>query len=84
MKKRKKRPSPEQIVRKIQDANQVLTEGGGVAAVFTALNVTEAACDGWRDPRVGLKAKDAKTPKNLDTQNLQLEKPFVETGHEKS
>lgn len=84
MKKRKKRPSPEQIVRKIQDANQVLTEGGGVAAVFTELNVTEATCDGWRDPCVGFKAKDAKTPKNLDTQNLQLEKPFVETGHEKS
>jgi len=39
--KRRKRHSPEQIVRKIQEADRILAEGGDVAAVLRQLNVTE-------------------------------------------
>ena len=42
MTKRKKRHSPEQIVRKIQQADRILAEGGDVAAVLRELNITEA------------------------------------------
>ena len=40
--KRRKRHSPEQIVRKIQEADRILAEGGDVVAVLRQLNVTEA------------------------------------------
>jgi hypothetical protein len=40
--KRRKRHSPEQIVRKIQEADRILAEGGDVVAVLRQLNVTES------------------------------------------
>ena len=43
---RMKQHSPEQIVRKIKDAGQILAEGGGVAAVLKELNLTEATYSG--------------------------------------
>ena len=48
MTKRKKRHSPEQIVRKIQDADRILAEGGDVATVLKELDVTEATYYRWR------------------------------------
>jgi hypothetical protein len=48
MTKRKKRHSPEQIVRKIQQADRILAEGGDVAAVLRELNITEATYYRWR------------------------------------
>jgi hypothetical protein len=48
MTKRRQRHSPEQIVRKIQDADRILAEGGDVAAVVRQLNVTEATYYQWR------------------------------------
>jgi transposase-like protein len=60
MTKRKKRHSPEQIVRKIQQADRILAEGGDVAAVLREFNITEATYYRWRNHYGGLKAEDAK------------------------
>ena len=49
MTKRKKRYSPEQIVRKVQQADRILAEGGQVASVLQELNVTEATYYRWRN-----------------------------------
>ena len=49
MTKREQRHSPEQIVRKIRDADRILAEGGDVAAVLRELNVTEATYYRWRN-----------------------------------
>ena len=38
--KRRQRHSPEQIVRKIQEADRILAEGGDVVAVLRQLNLT--------------------------------------------
>ena len=72
--KRKDRHSLEQIVRKIQDVNRILAEGGDVVAVLRELNVTEANYYRWRNPFGGLKAEVAKMLKFLDKQNLPLKK----------
>jgi transposase-like protein len=72
--KRRKRHSPEQIVRKIQEADRILAEGGDVAAVLRHLNVTEATYYRWRNQFGGLRAEDAKKLKHLEKQNLQLKK----------
>ena len=84
MTKRKKRHSPEQIVRKIQDADRILAEGGDVAAVLRELNVTEATYYRWRNHYGGLKAEDAKKLKQLEKQNLQLKKLLAEAELEKA
>ena len=84
MTKRKKRYSPEQIVRKIQDADRILAEGGDVAAVLRELNVTEATYYRWRNHYGCLKAEDAKKLKQLEKQNLQLKKLLAEAELEKA
>lgn len=84
MTKRRQRHSPEQIVRKIQDADRVLAEGGDVAAVLRELNVTEATYYRWRNQFGGLKAEDAKKLKQLEKQNLQLKKLLAEAELEKA
>ncbi len=65
MKKRKTRHSPEQIVRKIQQADRILAEGGDVAAVVRELNITEATYYRWRNHYGGPKES---TP--IETINL--------------
>ena len=82
--KRRKRHSPEQIVRKIQEADRILAEGGDVAAVLRQLNVTEATYYRWRNQFGGLKAEDAKELKRLEKQNLQLGKLLAEAELEKA
>ena len=47
--KRRQRHSPEQIVRKIQEADRILAEGRDVVAVLRQLNVTEATYYRWRN-----------------------------------
>ena len=84
MTKRRQRHSPEQIVRKIQDADRILAEGGDVAAVLRELNVTEATYYRWRNQFGGLKAEDAKKLKHLEKQNLQLKKLLAEAELEKA
>ena len=46
--KRKKRHSPEQIVRKLRDADAMLNAGKDVAAVLQALEISEATYHRWR------------------------------------
>ena len=84
MTKRRKRHSPEQIVRKIQGAEQTLAEGGDVVAVLTELNLTEAAHSRWRDHLGSLKAKDARKLKHLEKQDLALKKLLAEAELEKA
>ena len=83
MTKRKKRHSPEQISRKIQDADLTLAQGGNLVAVLKELNVTEATYTRWRNHHGGLKVEDAKKLKQLEKQNLALRKLLVEAELEK-
>jgi len=82
--KRRKRHSPGQIVRKIQEADRIIAEGGDVAAVLRQLNVTEATYYRWRNQFGGLKAEDAKKLKHLEKQNLALKKLSAEAELEKA
>ena len=76
--KKRKRHYPEQIVRKIQEADRIVAEGGDVAAVLRQLNVNEATYYRWRNQFGGLKAEDAKKLKHPEKQNLQLKKLLAE------
>jgi transposase-like protein len=60
MTRRRKRHSPEQIVRKLRDADAMLNAGKDLAAVLQALEVSESTLARWRTQYGGMKAEEAK------------------------
>ena len=64
--RRRRRHSPEQIVRKLRDAEAMLNAGKDVAAVLLALEVGEATYLRWRNQYGGMKAEEAKRLKELE------------------
>ena len=71
-KKRRKRHTPEQIVKKLRDADAMLNSGKDVAAVLQALEISEATYQRWRSQYGGMKASEAKRLKELEDENRKL------------
>lgn len=71
---KRKRHSPEQVVRKLREADRLLSEGKDIAAVCQALEVSEATFHRWRNQYGGMKADEAKRLKELEIENGRLKK----------
>jgi putative transposase len=69
-----RRHTPEQIVRKLREADRMLNEGADVAAVARHLEVSEQTYYRWRNQYGGMKADDAKKLKELERENNQLKR----------
>lgn len=76
--KRRKRHSPEQIVRKLRDADSLLNAGKDLAAVLQSLEVSEATLHRWRAQYGGMKAEEAVRLKKLEDENQQLKEVVAE------
>ncbi len=76
--KRGKRHSPEQIVRKLRDADAMLNAGKDEAAVLQALEVSESTYLRWRNQYGGMKAEEAKRLKILEDENKRLKELVAE------
>jgi len=72
MTRRRKRHNPEQIVRKLRDADAMLNAGKDLAAVLQALEVSQSTFDRWRNQYGGMKAEEAKRLKELEDENKRL------------
>lgn len=70
--KRRTRHSPEQIVRKLRDADAILNAGKDLAVVLQTLEVSESTYDRWRKQFGGMKAEEAKRLKELEEENRRL------------
>jgi putative transposase len=70
--KRRTRHKPEQIVRKLRDADAMLNAGKDQAAVLQALEISEATYLRWRKQYGGMKAEEAKRLKELEDENKRL------------
>ena len=70
--KRRKRHSPEQIVRKLRDADAMLNAGKDLSAVLQSLEVSEATYGRWRSQYGGMKAEEAVRLKKLEDENKRL------------
>ena len=70
--KRRKRHNPEQIVRKLRDADAMLNVGKELAAVLQALEVSESTYARWRSQYGGMKAEEAVRLKKLEDENRRL------------
>lgn len=66
--------SPDQIIRKLREADRLLAEGKNNAEVAKALEVTEWTLSRWRNQYGGLKGDDAKRLKELEKENARLKR----------
>jgi len=80
---KRKRHSPEQVIRKLREADRMLSEGKEIAAVCQALEVSEATFHRWRNQYGGMKANDAKQLKELQIENGRLKKLVAEQALDK-
>ena len=76
--KRRKRHNPEQVVRKLRDADAMLNSGKDVAAVLQALEVSESTYVRWRSQYGGMKAEEAVRLKRLEEENKKLKEVVAE------
>ena len=69
---KRRRHTPEQIIRKLREAERLLGEGKSLAEVTKLLEVSEATFHRWRAQYGGMKADDAKRLKELERENVRL------------
>ena len=81
---KRKRHNPEQIVRKLQEADRLLNAGKSVAHVCQALEVSEATFHRWRNQYGGMKCEEARRLKDLEQENARLKKLLAEAELDKA
>ena len=77
-KRGRKRHSPEQIIRKLREAEAMLAVGKTMGQVVQALEVSEQTYHRWRNQYGGMKAEEAKRLKHLEQENSRLKKVVAE------
>jgi putative transposase len=70
----KKRHTPEQIVRKLRQADAELAAGTSVPEIARRLGISEATFHRWRNQYGGMKADAMKRLKELEAENARLKK----------
>jgi transposase-like protein len=80
----RKRHTPEQVVRKLTQADRLLADGKDIADVCRELQVSEQTYYRWRNQFGGLKADDAKRLKDLQKQNATLKRLLADAELEKA
>lgn len=76
--RRRRRHTPEQIVRKLRDADAMLNAGKDEAAVLQALEISSSTYERWRKQYGGMKAEEARRLKELEQENQQLKELVAE------
>ena len=71
---KRRRHTPEQVVRKLREADRMLAEGRTVPEVAKELEVSENTFHRWRAQYGGMKADDVKRLKELERENAQLKR----------
>jgi DNA-binding transcriptional MerR regulator len=71
---KRRRHTPEQIIRKLREADRLLAEGKELSEVAKALEVSEQTLHRWRATYGGMKADDVKRLKQLESENARLKR----------
>jgi transposase-like protein len=79
-----KKHSPEQIVRRLQEAGAMLAVGKTVGQVCQTLEVSEQTFHRWRNQYGGMKAQEAKRLRELEEENRRLKKLLAEAELDKA
>ncbi len=75
---KRRRHTPEQIVRKLREADRLLGEEKDIAEVVRHLEVSEATLHRWRNQYGGMKAEGAKRLRELERENGRLKQVVAE------
>jgi transposase len=70
----RRRHTPEQVVRKLREADRLLGEGLELPEVTKLLEVSEQTYFRWRNQFGGMKAEDVKRLKELEAENARLKR----------
>lgn len=71
---KRRRHTPEQIIRKLREAERLLGEGKTIPEVVKALQISEQTYHRWRNQYGGMKADDVKRLKTLERENATLKR----------
>lgn len=71
---KRRRHTPDQIIRKLAEGNKLLGAGQEVAEVCRHLEIAESTWQRWLAQYGGIKAHDAKRLKELEAENARLKK----------
>ena len=71
---KRKRHTPQQVVRKLQEAQAALAAGRELAAVCQMLCISEQTYYRWKKKYGGMKATEAKRLASLEEENSRLKK----------
>lgn len=84
MTRRRKRHGPEQIIRKLRDADAMLSAGKSLGEICQALEVSEQTLHRWRNQYGGMKAEEAKRLRELEQENRRLKHLLAEAELDKA
>jgi len=71
---KRRRHTPEQVIRKLREAERMLGEGKTIAEAAKELGISEQTYHRWRNQYGGMKADDAKRLKELERENATLKR----------
>ncbi len=71
---KRRRHTPDQIIRKLAEGNKMLGVGQQLAEVCRHLEIAESTWHRWLAQYGGMKAGDAKRLKDLEAENARLKK----------
>ena len=80
---KRKRHTPEQIIRKLREADAMLAAGKTIGQVAQALQISEQTFHRWRNQYGGMKAEEARRLKELEQENKRLKKLLAEAELDK-
>ena len=75
---KRRRHTPEQIVRKLRDADRMLAEGADLALVCRQLEVSVQTYQRWRVQYKAMRPEDVARLKQLEKENARLKRLLAE------
>jgi putative transposase len=79
-----KKHGPEQIIKKLREADAMMATGKTIGQVVQSLEISEQTFHRWRNQYGGMKAEEAKRLKELEEENRRLKKLLAEAEVDKA
>lgn len=71
---KRRRHTPEQVIRKLREADRLLAEGKATGEVCRHLEVSEATYHRWQRQFGGMKGEEVRRLKELERENARLKR----------
>jgi transposase-like protein len=79
-----KKHKPEQIIKKLREADAMLSAEKTIGQVCQSLEISEQTFHRWRNQYGGMKSEEAKRLKELEDENKRLKKLLAEAELDKA